>query len=90
MRYEYDMSEQERVDRKMCKPGYTWNETLQKCLGFGDTSSDREPGETSEGAIRQELGLRKAKKTPLNTQSPSTIATRMPDMPMMPNARRVQ
>ena len=20
------------IDRTMCKPGYTWNETLQKCL----------------------------------------------------------
>ena len=28
----YDMSRQEQIDRMMCKPGYTWNETLQKCL----------------------------------------------------------
>ena len=29
------MSVQEQTDRRMCKPGYTWNETLQKCLGAG-------------------------------------------------------
>ena len=29
------MSVQEQIDRKMCKPGYTWNETLQRCLGAG-------------------------------------------------------
>ena len=27
------MSRQEKIDRLMCKPGYTWNETLQKCIG---------------------------------------------------------
>ena len=31
----YDMSVQEQTDRRMCKPGYQWNETLQKCLGAG-------------------------------------------------------
>ena len=25
-------SRQEMIDKTMCKPGYTWNETLQKCL----------------------------------------------------------
>ena len=25
-------SRQEKIDRMMCKPGYTWNETLKKCL----------------------------------------------------------
>ena len=25
-------SRQEMIDKAMCKPGYTWNETLQKCL----------------------------------------------------------
>ena len=28
-------SRQEMIDRTMCKPGYTWNETLKKCLGYG-------------------------------------------------------
>lgn len=31
----YDRSEQEKLDRIMCKPGYTWNPTLKKCLGYG-------------------------------------------------------
>lgn len=31
----YDRSEQEKLDRIMCKPGYTWNRTLQRCLGYG-------------------------------------------------------
>ena len=31
----YNMSEQEKLDRIMCKPGYTWNKTLKKCLGGG-------------------------------------------------------
>ena len=26
-------SRQEMVDRVMCKPGYTWNETVKRCLG---------------------------------------------------------
>jgi len=27
-----DMDRQSRIDRQMCKPGYTWNETIKKCL----------------------------------------------------------
>ena len=34
-RNEQKRSRQEMVDNVMCKPGYTWNETLQKCLGYG-------------------------------------------------------
>lgn len=26
-------SRQERIDKVMCKPGYTWNETVGRCLG---------------------------------------------------------
>lgn len=25
-------SRQEMIDKAMCKPGYTWNETLKRCL----------------------------------------------------------
>ncbi len=28
-------SRQEMIDKTMCKPGYTWNETLGKCLAAG-------------------------------------------------------
>ena len=34
-------SRQEMIDRTMCKPGYTWNETLQKCLGYGGGGKDK-------------------------------------------------
>ena len=32
------VSRQERIDRIMCKPGYTWNEVVGRCLmgGFVD------------------------------------------------------
>lgn len=35
-------SRQERIDKAMCRPGYSWNETLQKCLppvGYGGGSA---------------------------------------------------
>ena len=35
MEHRYDMNRQAQIDRAMCKPGYTWNETLGKCLGMG-------------------------------------------------------
>ena len=65
----YDMSQQEQIDRQMCKPGYTWNATLGKCLGYGGGSSDEpslpETGETPTGAIKQETAKRdKAPKPP--------------------------
>ena len=47
----YDRSVQEQIDRKMCKPGYTWTETLGRCLGYGGGSGK---GESAEGAIKQE------------------------------------
>ena len=63
----YDMNRQAQIDKMMCKPGYTWNETLQKCLGMGggidaDPTSTpapiEEPGETPTGAIKQEKAKR--------------------------------
>ncbi len=58
----YDMNEQERIDRQMCKPGYTWNATLGKCLGRGGGSDNEgslpEAGETPTGAIKQETAKR--------------------------------
>ena len=29
------ISRQEQIDKIMCKPGYTWDETLERCLGGG-------------------------------------------------------
>ncbi len=28
----YNLSRQAKIDKIMCKPGYTWNETLERCL----------------------------------------------------------
>jgi len=28
-------SVQQLLDEQMCKPGYTWNDTLKRCLGYG-------------------------------------------------------
>ncbi len=56
----YDMSRQAKIDKMMCKPGYTWNETLQRCLGaYGGGGNDaptipETPAETPTGAIKQE------------------------------------
>ena len=41
------MSRQAAIDKAMCKPGYTWNETLQRCLpayvGGGNESGPKPP-----------------------------------------------
>ena len=65
----YEMSRQEKIDRMMCKPGYTWNETLQKCLGaYGPPKENPEqpappepepqPLPTPEEAIQHEIASR--------------------------------
>ena len=63
----YDMNRQAQIDKMMCKPGYTWNETLGKCLGYGGgtgneapsmPSPPEQPGETPTGAIKQEKAKR--------------------------------
>ena len=53
-------SRQQLIDEKMCKPGYTWNETLGRCLGAGGGYREKpdEPGETPDGAVRQEITKR--------------------------------
>ena len=64
------MSRQEKIDRIMCKPGYTWNETLQRCLGGygggGDTpdpapAPEPTPEPPADEAIKKESGKRAAK-----------------------------
>ena len=41
-------SRQEMINKVMCKPGYTWNETVGKCLGpaggGGDIPMTENPG----------------------------------------------
>ena len=70
-------SRQQEMDERMCRPGYTWNETLGRCLGggYGGAGLDRGPknptkppappeqnGQTPEGAIHQESMKRAAAK----------------------------
>ena len=59
----YDMSVQEQTDRRMCKPGYQWNETLQKCLSMGggaaiDDSPASPPKMPPNDAIAMEIASR--------------------------------
>ena len=60
----YDMSEQERIDRAMCRPGYRWNATLGQCLGMGGGDNPKLPEQPAEplpspdDAIQQEIASR--------------------------------
>ena len=36
----YDLNRQRMIDDLMCKPGYVWNDTLQRCLRWGPGASD--------------------------------------------------
>ena len=72
----YRKSRQQMIDERMCKPGYTWNETLGRCLGGGYAGGGDKspkdptkppappemPGETPTGAIKQESMKRAASK----------------------------
>ena len=40
-------SVQQLMDEKMCRPGYQWNETLQRCLGMGGGDGEVAPPEES-------------------------------------------
>ena len=60
-----EMSRQEQIDRMMCKPGYTWNETLQRCIGAyappkenPDTPPAPEPQPTPDEAVQMEIASR--------------------------------
>ena len=60
---QYNMNRQAQIDKIMCKPGYTWNETLGRCLGgYGGGGNDvptlpdtpETPVKTPTDAIKQE------------------------------------
>ena len=63
-----EISRQEAIDRAMCKPGYTWNETLGRCLGGGygppreepDMGTPKPPAKkpTPDQAVQQEIASR--------------------------------
>ena len=62
----YDSNRQSMIDKVMCKPGYTWNETLGKCLRAGGgaeitegaTLTRPEKAPNANGAIAQETAKR--------------------------------
>ena len=53
-----ERNRQDMINKVMCKPGYTWNETVGRCLGpaggGGDMPMPENPGQTqsppTEGA----------------------------------------
>ena len=63
------ISRQEQIDKMMCKPGYTWNETLGRCLGgYAAPAADPDMGTpkppakkpTPDDAIQQEIASRES------------------------------
>ena len=66
MSYGPKISRQEMIDRTMCRPGYRWNETLQKCIGAYSVEKDPElpeppkpqPQPNPDEAIKQEIASR--------------------------------
>ena len=42
-----DKSVQQLMDERMCRPGYRWNETLQRCLAMGGGAGEVKPPEES-------------------------------------------
>ena len=63
------ISRQEQIDKMMCKPGYTWNETLGRCLGaYAGPADDPDMGTpkppakkpTPDDAIKQEIASRES------------------------------
>ena len=66
------ISRQEQIDRAMCKPGYTWNETLGRCLQMYAPAPPKEEPEmgtpkppvkkkpTPDEAVQQEIASRES------------------------------
>ena len=67
-------SRQAKIDKVMCKPGYTWNETLQRCLpavAYSPAESPNKPEKpdtpkppSADQAIGQEKAKRAQKPAP--------------------------
>ena len=75
--YKAKKSRQEMIDNIMCKPGYTYSETLKRCLpgyvgprsgkkGKNPGKNTENPAESAEIAIAKEGAARKSanKQTP--------------------------
>ena len=58
-----NLSRQAKIDKVMCKPGYTWNETLKKCLAavapvMPEKPKDKPATPPVDDAIKQEKAKR--------------------------------
>ena len=58
----YDMNRQAQIDRQMCKPGYTWNETLQRCLGAGGGEGAVDPASPPKPTPNDAIAMEKASR----------------------------
>lgn len=64
----YDRSEQEKLDRIMCKPGYTWNQTLKRCLAYGSVAAN-EPVLREKKKKKPQIAPQKPEIEPDNSNS---------------------
>ena len=64
----YDRSEQEKLDRIMCKPGYTWNKTLKRCLAYGSVAAN-EPILREKKKKKPQIAPQKPEIAPDNSNS---------------------
>jgi len=64
----YDRSEQEKLDRIMCKPGYTWNKTLKRCLAYGSVTAN-EPTLREKKKKKPQIAPQKPEIVPDNSNS---------------------
>ena len=59
---QYDMNRQAQIDKQMCKPGYTWNETLQRCLGVGGGGVNTDPASPPKPTPDDAIAMEKASR----------------------------
>jgi len=64
-------SVQQLMDEKMCRPGYQWNETLQRCLGMGGGDGEVTPPE--EGIAPDPAAPAKPVEGNLNTRGSKRV-----------------
>lgn len=60
-------SRQEMIDKAMCKPGYTWNETLKRCLPAyaGELRVIGIPEQPSENPVPEVIEMPESEMPPL-------------------------
>ena len=57
-----NVSRQEQINKVMCKPGYQWNETLQKCLGGGGAVLPNDPASPPKPTPNDAIAMEKASR----------------------------